>query len=101
AAAGLQLSSCGDTLKTRIDLRTKPAIHPRDKSRVFWLTSDNVGRGGLPPSPDDLLNSPATQEWLSLESQENSNSQPKIEPIFSQQSNNTVASKLIFSCQAR
>ncbi|NJK50111.1 ABC transporter substrate-binding protein, partial [Candidatus Gracilibacteria bacterium] len=40
AAAGLQLSSCGDTLKTRIDLRTKPAIHPRDKSRVFWLTSD-------------------------------------------------------------
>jgi large exoprotein involved in heme utilization and adhesion len=61
----------------------------------------NVGRGGLPPSPDDLFNSPPTQEWLSLESEENRSSQPKTEPSFSQQSNNTVASQLIFSCQVR
>ncbi|MCU0535298.1 MAG: filamentous hemagglutinin N-terminal domain-containing protein [Hydrococcus sp. Prado102] len=60
----------------------------------------NVGRGGLPPSPDDLLNSPATQEWLSLESQESS-SQPKVEPSFSRQQDNIIASQLIFSCQAR
>jgi filamentous hemagglutinin family protein len=59
----------------------------------------NVGRGGLPPSPDDLLNSVPTQEWLSLESQENRSSQPKNEPIFLQQPNNKVASGLIFSCQ--
>jgi large exoprotein involved in heme utilization and adhesion len=61
----------------------------------------NVGRGGLPPSPDDLLNHPVTQEWLSLESQENNSSQTTVEPSFSQQPNNTVASGLIFSCQVR
>ncbi|NJM90529.1 MAG: filamentous hemagglutinin N-terminal domain-containing protein [Hydrococcus sp. RU_2_2] len=61
----------------------------------------NVGRGGLPPSPDDLFNSPPTQEWLSLESQENRSSQPKTEPSFLQQPNNTVVPTLIFSCQVR
>jgi filamentous hemagglutinin family protein len=61
----------------------------------------HVGRGGLPPSPDDLFNSSPTQEWLSLESQGNSNSQTKVEPSFSQQPNNIVASQLIFSCQVR
>jgi large exoprotein involved in heme utilization and adhesion len=61
----------------------------------------NVGRGGLPPSPDDLFNSPPTQEWLSLESQENRTNQLKTKPSFSQQPNNTVASGLIFSCQVR
>ncbi|MCU0534778.1 MAG: filamentous hemagglutinin N-terminal domain-containing protein [Hydrococcus sp. Prado102] len=61
----------------------------------------NVGRGGLPPSPDDLFNSPPTQEWLSLESEENRSSQPKTEPSFSQQSNNTAVPTLIFSCQVR
>jgi filamentous hemagglutinin family protein len=33
----------------------------------------NLGRGGVPPSPDDLLNSPFTGEWLMLESQESNN----------------------------
>ncbi|MCU0534758.1 MAG: filamentous hemagglutinin N-terminal domain-containing protein [Hydrococcus sp. Prado102] len=68
------------------------------KGRISFY---NVGRGGLPPSPDDLLNSPATQEWLSLESEESTNFQPKVEPSLSQQQENTVASKLIFSCHVR
>ncbi|MCU0535878.1 MAG: filamentous hemagglutinin N-terminal domain-containing protein [Hydrococcus sp. Prado102] len=33
----------------------------------------DLGRGGVPPSPDDLLNSPFTGEWLMLESQESNN----------------------------
>jgi filamentous hemagglutinin family protein len=61
----------------------------------------DVGRGGLPPSPDDLLNPSVTQEWLFLELPENSSSQQKVEPSFLRQPNNIVASGLIFSCQAR
>jgi large exoprotein involved in heme utilization and adhesion len=59
----------------------------------------NVGRGGLPPSPDDLFDSPIQGEWLSLESEEDTGAKPQTQRnVFKTQPNNSI---LTFSCSAR
>ncbi|MCU0534826.1 MAG: filamentous hemagglutinin N-terminal domain-containing protein [Hydrococcus sp. Prado102] len=61
----------------------------------------NVGRGGLPPSPDDLFDSPMQGEWLSLESAEDNNTEPQTQnnsPDLSRKSN--AIPVWTFSCSA-
>ena len=62
------------------------------------LSFYNIGRGGVPPSPDDLLNSPATQEWFALESEENNSVKPDNSEFF--QETNAIT-ELSFSCRDR
>jgi large exoprotein involved in heme utilization and adhesion len=59
----------------------------------------NLGRGGLPFSPDDTFNSPVSEEWISLESEENKDlpvSQRQFSSLFEQ--SNGVGG-FAFSCQ--
>jgi filamentous hemagglutinin family protein len=59
----------------------------------------NVGRAGLPPSPEDLIDSPIQGEWLSLESEEDTSIKPETQRnVFKTQANNSI---LTFSCSAR
>lgn len=59
----------------------------------------NIGCGGLPPSPQDSLDSPMQGEWLSLESEEDISTKPETQRnVFKTQPNNSI---LTFSCSAR